>query len=125
MIPLDFRQCRSGCCPARLGLKDVFLNEFGEPLNANKGPSIIGPGRSRHLESPIANYYATRDTFITEAIRRGENPLVVAQYCGTSLAMIQGYVGVSGQFNHFSNRNPLTLENMVAGPGFEPGTSRL
>ena len=45
---------------------------------------------SRELGIRHRKFYATRHTFISEAIRRGENPLAAAQYCGMSLAMIQG-----------------------------------
>jgi hypothetical protein len=64
-----------------------------------------------------------------EAINRGENPLAVAQYCGTSLAMIQeDYCGALGLRLDQTKIEPQAenpLKNMVAGPGFEPGTSRL
>jgi integrase len=77
-------------------------------------------------------FYATRHTFITEAIRRGENPLAVAQYCGTSVAMIEkDYCGTLGLANlgwdqtKIKPHDEKLNEIMVAGPGFEPGTSRL
>ena len=38
----------------------------------------------------MGNVLKILPSFITEAIKCGENPLAVAQYCGTSLAMIQG-----------------------------------
>ncbi len=64
-----------------------------------------------------------------DAIKRGENPLAVAQYGGTSLAMIQAdYCGTLGlRFDQtvFEPQAENPLKNMVAGPGFEPGTSRL
>jgi hypothetical protein len=59
-----------------------------------------------------------------EAINRGENPLAVAQYCGTSLAMIQeDYCGALGLRLDQTKIEPQAenpLKNMVAGPGFEP-----
>jgi hypothetical protein len=62
-------------------------------------------------------------------IKRGENPLSVAQYCGTSLTMIQtDYCGTLGLSSHQTVFEPLVdkaLKRLVAGPGFEPGTSRL
>jgi integrase len=74
-------------------------------------------------------FYATRHTFITEAIKRGENPLAVAQYCGMSLAMIEadywGTLGLRLDQTVFEPQAENPLKNMVAGPGFEPGTSRL
>jgi hypothetical protein len=67
--------------------------------------------------------------FITEAIKRGKNPLAVAQYCVASLAMMQAdYCGALGLRLDQTKIEPQAenpLKNMVAGPGFEPGTSRL
>lgn len=41
--------------------------------------------------------YATRHTFITEKVRAGGNLLLIAQYVGTSLSMIQqNYCGPTG-----------------------------
>jgi integrase len=63
------------------------------------GASTIWSGPLKKLGIRHRKFYATRHTFITEAIKRGENPLSVAQYCGTSLAMIQadhcGTLGLS------------------------------
>ena len=116
--------------PSRaLGLKYVFLNKLGEPMNAKKWSEHNWAGPLKQLEIRHRKFYATRHTFITEAIRRGENPLAVAQYCGTSLDMIQkDYCGtlrlhLDREVFEKSAENP--LQNMVAGPGFEPGTSRL
>src|SRR5690349_6111301 len=51
---------------------------------------VCSGARIRHRK-----FYCTRHTSITEAISRGENPLAVAQYHGTSLEMIQrNYCGV-------------------------------
>jgi integrase len=87
----------------------------------------------RQLEIRHRKFYATRHTFITEAIKRGENLLAVAQYCGTSVQMIQAdycrtldlaYLEGSDQ-TKIKPEPSKYLKNMVAGPGFEPGTSRL
>ncbi len=76
--------------PSReLGLERVFLNKFGEPMNAKKWSEHNWAGPLKSLGIRHRKFYATRHTFITEAIKRGENPLAVAQYCGTSLVMIQ------------------------------------
>jgi hypothetical protein len=96
-------------------------------MNAKKWSEQKGPLEKRSVSD--TEFYATRHTFITEAIKRKENLLAVAQYCGTSLSMIQkDYCGTLGlQLNRPKidpqAENP--LRNMVAGPGFEPGTSRL
>lgn len=38
-------------------------------------------------------FYATRHTFISAALSHGENPLEVAEYCGTSMRMIDRHYG--------------------------------
>jgi hypothetical protein len=82
----------------------------------------------RHLRSSIPEIL--RDSaFITEMVKAGKNLKVVADYCGTSVAMIEvGYVGLLS-LNLDQTVLQLVprkyLESLVAGPGFEPGTSRL
>ena len=118
--------------PSReLGIESVFVNKYGEPMNAKKWSEHNWKRPLKALGIRHRKFYATRHTFITEAIKRGENLLAVAQYCGTSLAMIQNdYCGTLGLRLNADRpkidpqaENP--LKNMVAGPGFEPGTSRL
>jgi integrase len=125
--------------PSRaLGLKHVFVNKDGKPMNAKKWSEHNWGEPLKKLDPPIRHrkFYATRHTFITEQIKQGENPLAVAQYCGTSVVMIEkDYCGTLGLSFHqqksFSDQTKIEPErkflnkNMVAGPGFEPGTSRL
>jgi integrase len=118
-----------------LGLSHVFVNKFGDPMNAKKWSEHNWREPLKKLGIRHRKFYATRHSFITESIRRGENPLAVAQYCGTSLAMIeQDYCGtlglrlgqpVQGDRTVFEPQAPKYAERLVAGPGFEPGTSRL
>src|SRR5262249_25453703 len=126
-----------------LGLSHVFVNKFGDPMNAKKWSEHNWAEPLEKLEIRHRKFYATRHTFITEAIKRGENILAVSQYCGTSVAMIQAdYCGPLGLAIHAQVSPQQStkiqpdqtvikpelanyLENMVAGPGFEPGTSRL
>jgi integrase len=84
--------------PSReLWLSHVFVNKFGEPMNAKKWSEHNWGGPLKTLGIRHRKFYATRHTFIMEAIKRGESPLAVAQYCGTSLAMIQAdYCGTLG-----------------------------
>lgn len=84
--------------PSReLGLNHVFINKFGEPMNAKKWSEHNWGGPLKTLGIRHRKFYSTRHTFITEAIKRGESPLAVAQYCGTSLAMIEAdYCGTLG-----------------------------
>jgi integrase len=116
--------------PSRaLGLSYVFVNKLGEPMDAKKWGEHNWRAPLKTLGIRHRKCYATRHTFITEAINRGENPLAVAQYSGTSLAMIEAnYSGVLGlRLDHtvFEPQAYNPLKNLVAGPGFEPGTSRL
>jgi integrase len=125
--------------PSRaLGLKHVFVNKDARPMNAKKWSENNWGEPLRKLDPPIRHrkFYACRHTFITEQIKQGENPLAVAQYCGTSVVMIEkDYCGTLGLSYHqqksFSDQTKIEPErkflnkNMVAGPGFEPGTSRL
>jgi hypothetical protein len=96
--------------PSRVvGLSHVLVNKFGEPMNAKKRSEHNWGGSLETLGIRHRKFYATRHTFITEAIKRGESPLAVAQYCGTSLAMIQAdYCGTLGLRldQTVSNRKP-------------------
>src|SRR5437870_11001211 len=116
-----------------LGLSHVFVNKHGKPMNARKWSEHNWGGPLKTLGIRRQEFYATRHTFITEAIRRGENPLAVAQYCGMSLAMIQGdYCGRwacgSITIEPKSNRRPkipckiwLRGRDLNPGPqGYEP-----
>jgi hypothetical protein len=66
--------------------------------------------------------YGTRHTFITEALRGRESPLVVAQYCGTLLAMIQAdYCGTLNPDRTISAPSAGKRLDLLASPtGFEP-----
>ena len=122
-----------------LGLQQVFVNKDGKPMNAKKWSEHNWAGPLKTLEIRHRKFYSTRHTFITEKIRAGENPFALAQYCGTSLSMLEkdycGTLGLStlertgtvtGTTEPKSNQDgKFPNENVVAGPGFEPGTSRL
>ena len=67
---------------------------------------------------------------------QGENPFALARYCGTLLAILEkDYCGTLGlstlgaktsqDQTVFEPQSEKPNEIMVAGPGFEPGTSRL
>jgi hypothetical protein len=73
-------------------------------------------------------FYPTRHTAITKLVKAGHNLKAIADYTGTSVAMIEvNYCGRQGfriaQKAHSNGSN--YQERLVAGPGFEPGTSRL
>ncbi len=114
--------------PSRqLGIQSVFVGKRGNPMSKkwsehNWKMSLEKCG-IRHRK-----FYTTRHTFITEALKRGEYAFAVAQYTGTSPAMLQrDYCGTLG----LSVLSPLADTSQesqmnqgierVAGPGFEPG----
>ena len=107
-----------------VGLEHVFVNKFGRPMT-KKWAEHNWAEPLRKLGIRHRKFYATRHTFITEAIRRGENPLAVAQYCGTSLEMIQrDYCGnlamtVTTKIRQVESEGAKEKANVVAGPGFE------
>lgn len=75
--------------PSRgLGLEYVFVNKLGGPMSSNWAKQNWAQPLQQ-LVIRHRKFYATRHTFITEAIRAGEKALAVAQYCGTSMVMIQ------------------------------------
>ena len=75
---------------------DLILSKWRRELRGHQRRADRGRA-AKNAWHPALEFYATRHTFITQAIRRGENPLAVAQYCGTSLAMIQAdYCGTVG-----------------------------
>ena len=114
-----------------LGLKHVFVNKDGRPMDAKKWSEHNWAGPLKALGIRHRKFYATRHTFITEKIRAGENPTAVAQYCGTSVAMIEkDYCGTLGLSTLNTSRDQTVFKpsaskyarNMVAGPGFEHTT---
>jgi len=115
--------------PSReLGLEHVFVGKRGEPMSKkwaehNWNTHLKKAGIHRHRK-----FYATRHTAITELVRAGHNLKAIADYVGTSVAMIEAnYCARQGldiaQNQHTTGSN--YAEKLVAGPGFEPGTSRL
>jgi integrase len=84
--------------PSRpLGLKHVFVNKDGRPMDAKKWSEHNWAGALTALNIRHRKFYATRHTFITEKVKVEKNVLAVAQYCGTSVAMIEkDYCGTLG-----------------------------
>lgn len=110
-------------------IKTVFLNKYGDPVDSKKwGEWYLTPALEK-LGIRHRRAYSMRHTFITEMVKAGHNLKAIADYCGTSAAMIEeNYCGtlilpinatvLPPSASHYA-------ENLVAGPGFEPGTSRL
>ena len=110
--------------PSReLGMSRVFVNKLGKPMNAKKWSEHNWGGPLKTLGIRHRKFYATLHTFITEAIKRRESPLAVAQCCGTSLEMSQkdycGTLGLRLDQTVFEPAVEKALERLVAGPGFE------
>jgi len=123
--------------PARkLGIEHVFVNKEGRPINAKKWSEHNWAEPLRKLEIRHRKFYATRHTFITEMVKAGRMIKAIGDYVGTSMTMIENnYAGVLSMepareiFVKSSERESemreITEGKVVAGPGFEPGTSRL
>jgi integrase len=128
-IPGDVAELLALLPSLQLGLSRVFVNKFGEAMNAKKWSEHNWAAPLKKLDIRHRKFYATRHTFITEMVKAAKNLKAVADYCGTSVAMIEAdYCGVLSLNLDQTVLQPVPrkyLENMVAGPGFEPGTSRL
>ena len=90
------------------------------------GPRIIWPRILKALDIGQRKFYCTRHTFITEQVKRGELLKAIADYCGTSVTMIeQDYCGT---LTLSDRENQTVIEpaaykvaNYLASPtGFEP-----
>jgi hypothetical protein len=67
----------------------VFKNEEGRPINQDKWRKKYWYRALRVLEIRPRKFYATRHTFISDALSNGLNIKWVAEYCGTSVSMIE------------------------------------
>jgi integrase len=82
--------------PSRqLGLKYVFVNKFGKPMHAKKWAEHNWAEPLVELAIRHRKAYAMRHTFITEMVMAGKSERAIADYVGTSTAMIESnYCGV-------------------------------
>jgi integrase len=71
----------------------LFTNPEGNPINHKEWPRKSFYPVLRKLQIRLRDFYSTRDTFISEMLRRGENVKAIAEYCGTSAAMIERSYG--------------------------------
>jgi integrase len=121
--------------PSReLGLPEVFVGKRGNPMSKKWAEHNWAPCLKK-LEIRHRKFYATRHTFITEMVKQCKNMQEMkglADFCGTSLSMIEkdycARQGFSLDRTEIAQPKITTedvKENLVAGPGFEPGTSRL
>ncbi|MET0500744.1 MAG: site-specific integrase [Candidatus Binatia bacterium] len=130
IIPVDGRMVEIlKLLPSRdLGLQYVFVGKRGEPMS-KKWAEHNWSGPLKKLGIRHRKFYATRHTFITEMVIAGQNLKGIADYVGTSVTMIEAdYCARMALTTHrtvIAQPSEKGLSHMVAGPGFEPGTSRL
>ena len=67
----------------------VFLNPNGRPIDVKVFTQWTWSPALRRLNIRPRKFYATRHTFISLALTRGWNLKALAEYCGTSVAMIE------------------------------------
>jgi integrase len=71
----------------------VFLNQEGEPLNFYTWCGDVWYRILRGLEIRPRKPYCTRHSFISIGLTNGVNIKWLAEYCGTSVAMIEKHYG--------------------------------
>ena len=71
----------------------VFLNPRCRPLDVKVFTQWTWNPALRRLGVRPRTFYATRHTFISIALTRGWNLKALAEYCGTSVAMIERHYG--------------------------------
>ena len=102
----------------------VFYNKKGGAITADKWADSYWQRICDGAHVRYRKFYATRHTFITEAIKSGENIKAVADYCGTSLDMIQKDYCARLELNQNQTKVEPSARNsadfLVRGTGFEP-----
>ena len=71
----------------------VFKNQEGNPILEDKWRAKYWYRALRACQVRPRKFYATRHTFISDALSHGLNIKWVAEYCGTSVAMIEKHYG--------------------------------
>jgi integrase len=71
----------------------VFLNQEGRPLNFHTWRGGVWYGILKGLEIRPHKPYCTRHTFISIGLSNGVNIKWLAEYCGTSVTMIERHYG--------------------------------
>ena len=104
----------------------VFYNKVSAAaLDANEWMRIYWRKICEGANVEHRKFYSTRHTSITEAVKRGEQLLAVAQYHGTSVAMIErNYCGAlaMGDQTKIKPEVAKSLNNVVVPTGLEPGS---
>jgi integrase len=71
----------------------VFKNHEGNPVGEDKWRAKYWYRALRACGIRPRKFYSTRHTFISDALSHGLNIKWVAEYCGTSVAMIEKHYG--------------------------------
>src|SRR5215471_4167714 len=71
----------------------VFKNSEGRPINEDKWRKKYWYRALRACGIRPRKFYASRHTFISDALSHGANIKWLAEYCGTSVAMIEKHYG--------------------------------
>ena len=122
----------------KLGEERLFLNKYGKPLDANQWAKDYWARTLQALGIRQRKFYTCRHTFITEQVKRGELLKAIADYCGTSVTMIErDYCGTlrlsdrniampsfANQPSNLAYKNPTVpefpLQTLASPTGFEP-----
>jgi integrase len=114
----------------QLGKERLFLNKYGRTLDANQWARDYWARTLKALGVRQRKFYCTRHTFITEQVKRGELLKAIADYCGTSISMIErDYCGTLQLSDRrifpadptiIRHTYEKPLQNMVVPTGFEP-----
>lgn len=101
----------------------VFYNKVSaSALDANEWGRIYWRRVCEGAEVEHRKFYSTRHTSITEAVKRGDNMLAIAQYHGTSVSMIErNYCGAltMGDQTNIKPDSAKLLNNVVVPTGLE------
>ncbi|MGH7796622.1 MAG: hypothetical protein ACREQ2_17290 [Candidatus Binatia bacterium] len=99
------------------------LNKYGDTLDSNQWVKDYWARSLKALGIRYRKFYCARHTFITEAVKRGWLLSKIAQYCGTSVAMIEtNYCGTL-TLDDRTVFEPLVDNyqiNLASPTGFEP-----
>jgi integrase len=109
--------------PAHVSQTDyLFTNTAGRPMHAPSFTKNHWRGVLRALGIRPRKFYATRHTFISVSLSNGINAKFIAEYCGTSLAMIERHYGRyirsdAREQLALNRRAPETLRSATANQG--------
>jgi len=75
--------------PNEPGDSYLFYNQRGKPINANEWAGKFWKRINERAGVRHHKFYATRHTFITDKVKQGYGLKEIADYCGTSVRMIE------------------------------------